>query len=58
MRIEIYDDEAGEPIVTEDQPLLSLDEDNAANVYRALKNFRKAQEEHEATYYPKEDHEE
>lgn len=57
IRIEIYDDEAGETIVTEDQPLMSTDDDNATNVYRALKKFNKEKEEHEAIYYPTEEEE-
>lgn len=58
IRIEIYDDECGEIISKSDQPLLSSEEDNVSEMYRVLRDFKKRQEEHEETYYPKQDSEE
>jgi hypothetical protein len=54
LRIEIYDDECGEIISRSDEPLLSSDVENTANVYRVIRNFDKKREAHEETYYPKE----
>ena len=55
IRIEIYDDEAGEVVSREDSPL-STDTDAAAQAFRVYRNFeRKGRGEHEQIYYPKEE---
>lgn len=51
IRVEIYDDEVGEVVAREDQPLIGSDEEKAANVYRALRQFNREKEAHESTHY-------
>ena len=59
IRIEIYDDEVGEVVTKVDDVMMSNDEDNAPNIYIALKRFRNDDRtKHEMTHYPDEKHHE
>lgn len=57
VKMEIYDDNVGEPVSVFDQPLFEDAGDIAAQALTLYRKFLIAKEEHEATHYPKEDEE-
>lgn len=54
VKMEIYDDSNAEVVAFIDEPLFADDTEHTAQIYRLLEKFKKNKDEHEATYYPKE----